>query len=216
MSGLPRIYKLSGIFIARECAMRSILLLFFLLTANAFSQTDWKLAKNSDGIKVYTRTPEGSAIKEFKATVSIKASAVDVAQVVVDVQNYPEWYPDVMGAKVLEKVSKYEIIAYYRIDIPWPATDRDAVVTFKLHMDESKKNIKVYAKSKNNYKEEFYGVVRLKDADGVWSFKEHDGVTDVVYQMKADPGGNMPTWIINMFIEDGPHKTLKALRSRVE
>lgn len=196
--------------------MKYILLLFLFCSVHTYAQSEWKLAKNSDGIKVYTRTVEGSPIKEFKAKVTIKARAVEIAQIVVDVADYPEWYPDVMGAKVIERVSKYEILAYYRVDLPWPATDRDAVVSFLLDMDESKKNIKVTSKAKDGVKEEFAGVIRLKEATGYWTFKEHDGVTDVVYQMQADPGGSLPTWIINMFIEDGPHKTMKALRERVE
>lgn len=194
------------------------LITFIFLCSFSLSkaQSDWKLSKQGNGVKVYTRTAEGSNIKEFKATISIKAKAVDIAQEVINVADYKDWYPDVMGSKVLEKPSKYEWIVYYRVDVPWPGTDRDAVSLLKVEMDEEKKNIKILSSAKLNYKEEFYGVVRLKKTDGSWTFTEKNGVTEVKYQMLADPGGNLPAWIVNMFLVDGPYKTLLALQKRVE
>jgi len=34
----------------------------------------------------------------------------------------------------------------------------------------------------------------------------------VVMQGYTDPGGNIPTWIVNMFIADGPYESMLALK----
>jgi hypothetical protein len=37
---------------------------------------------------------------------------------------------------------------------------------------------------------------------------------EVTYEVHADPGGNLPAWVINMFLVDTPFNDLKNLQKQ--
>ena len=46
-------------------------------------------------------------------------------------------------------------------------------------------------------------------SNGLWIFNPvSKGVTEIIYQYQGDPGGSIPGWVANLFIVDGPYKTL--------
>ena len=50
-------------------------------------EPDWKLEKDSDGIKVYLAKAENSSIKQFKVEAFIEATPKEIVDAVVDVEN---------------------------------------------------------------------------------------------------------------------------------
>ena len=69
-------------------------------------------------------------------------------------------------------------------------------------------------KSAPNNLAEKKDVVRIRNAEGKWIFEDlKNGHIRVTYQFYGDPEGNIPSWIINLFIVDGPYDTLINLRS---
>ena len=117
---------------------------------------------------------------------------------------------------MLEKVSPYEFIVYYVIDSPWPAWDRDAVVQLNLERDDVNNITTINFKDKVHYKDEVNGIVRVQNTVGYWKFIENNGRTEVTYQCHTNPGGSIPSWIVNLFVVDAPFDTLKAIKSRLE
>jgi hypothetical protein len=52
---------------------------------------------------------------------------------------------------------------------------------------------------------------------GSWEFIPlGNGTTKVYHNFGGDPGGKIPAWIVNMFLVDGPYKTMIGLRKLVE
>jgi hypothetical protein len=58
--------------------------------------------------------------------------------------------------------------------------------------------------------------VRIDNASGFWLLCENNGKTTVTYQFFTDPKANFPDWVINLFIVDGPYKTLLNLKKKVK
>ena len=178
--------------------------------------TDWSLEKNKDGIKVYTREVAGSDIKEFKATGRVKADRITIARALTRVGDFQNWMPKIEKSKTIKKVGPTSLIAYYTVDLPWPADNRDCVIDINLETD-NKKGVSIIRMNENlkAYKE-VAGFVRMKMIRGFWKLTTNGDYTDIEYQLHSDPAGSLPTWIINMFIVDGPYDSIQALREKVE
>lgn len=185
-------------------------------SSNLFALGDWELEKNANGIKVYTRKNEGQPIKEFKAVSTIFASRVRIAEVVTRITDYPNWFPHCGEAKVRKIISSTERQVYYRLDLPWPADDRDCLMTMKVILNKVKKET-IINFSNIGGDTKLSDAVRMPDAKGFWKLTSlEDEKTKVTYQFSSDPGGNLPSWIINMFIVDGPYDTFIELKKKVE
>ena len=197
--------------------MHKLLVFIFatLITINSLAG-DWELEKNKDGIKVYTRSNSGSEVLEFKAIATINASRLSIARVIARVSDYPSWFPNCSEARLVEDISSTKRKYYYRLDLPWPASDRDAVMLLEVEVDDNK-GITVLNFTKSRGKPNVSGVVRMPAADGYWKLTSlGKNKTELHYQFLADPGGSLPTWIINMFIVDGPYDAIIALKEKVE
>ena len=71
------------------------------------------------------------------------------------------------------------------------------------------KGVKIFWTGKPNYIPQKKGITRIEEATGSWIFiPVSKNKIMVKYQFVADPGLNIPNWIINLFIVNGPYKTL--------
>ena len=61
------------------------------------------------------------------------------------------------------------------------------------------------------------GVVRITDFDVDTSYRDlGEGRTEVTYQLHSEPGGKVPDWLVNLFVDKGPVETMTRLRELVE
>lgn len=193
----------------------TLFILFSILSLNfSLAEDPWELEKNSNGIKVYTRYTSKSSIKEFKAITTINADKLKISNILMKVGNYVSWYPDISESSLLKILNINERIVYYKLDVPWPADDRDAVLKFEIKKQSHEILIKINCLS--NYKAKNDGVVRIIKASGFWKLTTNGNKTKVVYQFLTDPAGSLPAWIINMMIVDNPYQTLVSLKKKVE
>jgi ribosome-associated toxin RatA of RatAB toxin-antitoxin module len=190
----------------------SIFLIVFMHHSAALSQAYvWQLEKDVDGIKVFTRNVDGYQIKEFKATTKIDAPLATVFDILLDVNNYPGWIEDVIYAEKIFQ-DKYETGMYYQLKLPWPIKNRDLslVSRYKQLPDKS---IHFELSNLPEVVEEKDGFMRMHKVAGQWHIAAIDDHTTVAtYQFLADPEGFLPGWVVNMFIIDGPFKTLQNLK----
>ena len=177
----------------------------------------WKLQKNHEGIRVFTRTVDGSAILEFRAETEIRAPLEKITGLYEEAGRMSEWFYRCKEAKLLKRVSAHENIVYFAADLPWPLSDRDGVykrvqsakaasgaVIYKLSAASS-----VYPLQK--------GRVRVKYLDAEWHFTPRpDGTTAVYYRMHTSAGGFIPPAVVNRFTVSLPFKTLLKLRALLE
>ena len=66
----------------------------------------WDLTKETNNIRVYTRSVEGSSFKEYKGVVQIEASLSSLVALVDDVLDYPNWIHTCIEATVLKRIDE--------------------------------------------------------------------------------------------------------------
>ncbi|UKN03700.1 START domain-containing protein [Paracrocinitomix mangrovi] len=194
-----------------------ISLTIFLLLISIFSFSEpWELKKDKEGIKVYTRKTSLSSFKEYKGVTYIKTDRRNVVLMVLEIEEYVNWFPDCLESKLIKKEGAGEYIVYYKIDTPWPSSNRDACIKLNLERDDANNTTTINFKDAINYKSEVNGVVRVKNTSGYWKFIQEGSRTKVIYQCLTDPGGSIPAWIANLFVVDAPFDTLKAMKKKLE
>lgn len=192
--------------------IRVLLASFILFIANV--TTDWRLRRDDSGVKIYTRSVQGSPFEEFKGVVVISnTSLTGVLDIIMDVKNYPVNFPNCGSARVLEQRGKYSDIHYLTIKAPWPVTDRDAIYEATTTFSQNGKHAEVKLIPRGDYKAEIKNFIRVHNGSGFWTLDEiAPNTIQVVYQLHPDPAGEIPAWIANSVIVINPLKTLESLR----
>lgn len=201
-------------------ALSSLLLLFSvqLYAADDYTPaTDWKEEANRDGLIIYSRTREGSNLKEFKTVGMIDARSSAVFAVLNDVEAYPSFMPYTSECSVLKRVGDCTI-AYQRLALPL-VSDRD----YTLRSEHSKTpgpNGPIYRiqwePANDLGPSEKPGVQRVNVCEGGWLI-EPDGArgTRATYTIYTDSGGAIPAAIANSGSRTAIRKMFAAIRKTV-
>jgi len=196
------------------------ILITFILNAGAHvdvGDAGWVLEKDKNNIKVWTRESETMSMKSFKAVTIVKATTAQLVAVLNDVEAYPEWMSDLSYAEVLDEISENERYYYFEVDAPWPVSNRDNVVHYELEEDPTTNGYKITVTGMPEYLPEKPDIVRITKSAGTWLIiPRENGESEIVFEYSADPGGKLPAWAINIFIVDGPFKTLSNLKGFVK
>jgi ribosome-associated toxin RatA of RatAB toxin-antitoxin module len=197
--------------------IRFLLASILLIGANSGGKYEWKLRREEGGVKIYTRNVPGSPFEEFRGDVTIpNTSITKVLDVIMDVKNYPNNFPNCSSAKVLVQKDKYSDIHYLTIKAPWPVIDRDAIYEATTTFSQNGKRARVQLVPRGDFREENKEFIRVHNGSGFWELEEIAPQTiRVVYQFHADPAGEIPAWIANSVIVINPLKTLESLRGIV-
>lgn len=194
--------------------MKRAIQILFLLTLLGFKPAwlkkaeDWHLKKLQNGISVYTRDSKNSKYKELKAVYEIKSSMSSVIALLNDADSYPLWVYRCGKSKILKKTSDQDLIRYQSIIAPWPVDNRDMVVEARSYQDE--KTGIVYQKVSGipDYIPSVPAHVRVKEFRALWTLTPlKNGLIQVDYELLVNPGGNIPAWVVNMAVVDGPYET---------
>jgi hypothetical protein len=162
----------------------------------------WEQKAQVDGITVYTRTKEGSAVREVKATAMIEAPPQEVWKML---RNYPEYknrMPYTKESLVLKQKEGDRITYFYSI-VSAPLVDgRDFLL--KITDESDWKDGQGYFKASwttttDLNVPERRRLVRMKTNDGYWMLEpKNDGkATWATYYLFTDPGGAIPNFIVN-------------------
>lgn len=194
-----------------------ILLMFlFSIVTIGSAKAQWELVKDEDGIKVFLETIPGSKIKEFKGVTNINSSLDSILAVLYDADACPEWVHNCKQGTRLRDIGFYEAYLYQVINFPFPLKDRDLILHTLMTQDPKSKEITIKLNSVPDYISETNNV-RIKTSAGYYLFKPlHDGAVEVTWLHHTEPGGGVPTWIVNSLIVATPFETLKYLKKIVQ
>jgi hypothetical protein len=188
-----------------------IAIILLLLTFSVSAQENWKLVKEEAEIKVYTKTESGSAYKAFKAEMQVSCKIENIVEVLKNMDSINNWVVNCKGVKLLKKEDDDQ---YYYIEttLPWPFLNRDMVYHFQFIKINSEQ-VRVIVSGIPDYIQPKEGIVRMVKTNGYWLLTSIDAYkTAVVYQMHVEPGGLIPAWLANPFIENVPFSTFRELR----
>ncbi len=193
-----------------------ILFQLFTVFGQETDDNGWKLAKVKDGIKIYTRIPEGSKLKEYRAETIIEATPERILEVLINANRYSEWMSGVKETRYMKNEGDSSFYIYARLSVPWPFDDRDEVSGSVVMKDTIPGGYFMPIRLVSGVVPEKKGVVRMTNGKGYWLIEPlSGGKTRLVHQFIGDPGGNMPAWIVNIFLVDSPYKSFLGLRQEV-
>ena len=197
---------------------KKIVLLVFMLFQSVFifSQEDWNLIKESDEIKVFTKKENNYIIDTFKATVAINSSVEDFVSVLKTIKIFPNWGHNIKNANLLEKSGDTLQIYYSVAKAPFPYKNRDGIYLNRFRWQKETKTLRVDIEVLEDYLALNDKYVRVKGY-GYWEVQElSKNKIFVTFSMQIDPGGSIPSWLANMFVEDTPFNTLLNLKELLE
>lgn len=194
----------------------SLISLFPISTAMA-QDSSWKLRSETDGLKVYLRDFPNSNVKEVKIETVFNASLSTIISVLKDIPAYPDWIYKCEGTERLEASTQNSSLYYCEIDFPWPMSNRDFIARSKLRQDPVTKHVYIDVKGVPAYIPAKEDIVRIEDIGIHYEFiPQKDGQVKMIYRLHSDPAGSIPTWLVNMVIENGPMNTVRGMRSMMQ
>jgi hypothetical protein len=197
---------------------RNILFIFYLLMVVPVSaQYPWKLSKDKDGIKVYLAAVPGSALKAIKVECTLDGTIDKLISVITTIPLQKEWVYSNKIAYLIKKFNAYDLYYYTETSLPWPLANRDAVVHLKIINDSLANLVTITDISDPHYVPEKKGRVRVLSSSVLWMVTSAGPrKINIVYTFEADPGGNLPAWLVNMFADKGPYQSFKKLAAILE
>lgn len=178
----------------------------------AIGQYNWKLSKEKDGIRVYQSDVLHSSYKSIKVECTLEGNYDKLMTVLNDVSHQKDWVYNNKNSSVLKRISPDEFYYYSETYLPWPMSNRDAVVHLKMNKDGQDRFLKITAVSEPNYIPEKSDKVRVPRLDISWYVTmPAPQMISIVYIFDGEPGGSIPTWMVNMFTDKGPFETFKKL-----
>jgi len=193
-------------------ALVSIVLSFS--THAVSGSSDWELEKEEEGIKlkIYTREVSGSSLKEFKGEMIVETTLTTLAALLLDSKAAPEWMHQCEKFEIIERTSPKQALIYFINGAPWPISDRDAVVSSTMSQDPETLVLQVDVEAVTGRLPKNDDYVRIPHMSGFWSFIPlSEGKVKVVYQVHADPGGSLPSWLANSVVVDTPYNTMSNM-----
>ena len=196
-------------------------IIFLFLGFTLLEAKPWKLMKNEDAIKVYSRTIAGSDIPEVKGIVKIKTTKSKLLEIFNDTKNFTKWSYNCVKAFELYDDKIDEKYNYLEINFPFPTTDRDFIVKSKK-IDIDKDTVKLVLTGASNYcdnksskvcKRTKTDNIRITSLNGFYLIEKMDSkFYKLTYQIHSEPSGSIPSWLVNTMVVDMPFETLKNLR----
>ena len=192
----------------------TIVLLTFLSLAFTTPQKDCELRKSAEGIEVYTCKVEDSKIKSIESNFTLSASLSELSEALVDLNNFPKWQYKIRNTEMLKWISKDEFIYRAELETPWPVSNRDLILHVKLSPGPNPDEYHFSAIGRPDFIPPRSGFVRVPLSEAHWYIKVlGEKNLKIKHTILIDPGGYIPTWLMNLSMAEGPFETFKNLRA---
>ena len=176
----------------------------------------WRLESSSDGIALYRGSVKGSGVVPVKVVMTIPGTIEDVSLVLEDIPRRPEWIGNRTESVLLERVSDYDQTEYLKVDMPWPAADRSALIRAQIEVSLGGRRATILAESIGSHPADTLArLVRATVHASLFQMTQRQDHVDVVALVFIDPRGSIPKWIVNYFARKVARGTLSGLRKQV-
>lgn len=185
----------------RPRTLLSVVLFMLLGTTVVGAETIWEKEKvTDDGISVYSRTTTGTTVREVRARMSINAPAKTVFEAVLDPKTFKDTSKKYVAENVFYHTNNPNIWYNYQLlDLPVIA-NRDYCLRYEKITDIPKGVFRITWRASDRCgrpsQEDVVRVSNIKGSFEVTAANNGKGTT-LKYTLLADPGGNIPVWLIN-------------------
>lgn len=191
------------------------LFVFLNLSSTLIAQNHapWKFRHDRHGVQVFTRKDSATGILELKLRTEVQAKLSEIVALTNDIPKLKTWAYRLKEAHMVRKISNTEGFLYMLSDFPAPFSDRDVILHFVIKQDPDTKQVISTSQSAYSLIPEHEGIVRVKIIETKWTFTPlADGKVRLEYQIKSDPAGSIPKWLVNLASDEGPTKSMLALK----
>ena len=191
-------------------------ILFSSVISTGFSQYRWKLSKDKDGIRVFLSENQRSKFKSIKVECTLQGTFDRLIAILTDIPHLKDWVYNMKTSYLIKKISAYDMYYYTETSIPWPMSNRDAVVHLKIAKDSAQRFVKISSTNENRLVPEKDGKARIVHSLISWYVTMPTPKTiSIVYTFEADPGGSLPAWLANSFADKAPYESFKKLSEKL-
>lgn len=179
----------------------------------------WKFIKMDKGTNppawtIYSRKKAGSKFKEFKIIGNINVTPEKAIMALREkTENSEKYIKEKAGYIKILSSSEAEVLVYSVFNMPFPLKDRAMCERFLFFKNEETGVHKI------TWQEDWQAappvkknLVRMPVARGSWEFVPiGTDKSSATYIVHADPGGNIPAWMVNTTVSKGLPDELKAI-----
>ncbi len=202
-----------------------VLLFVILFPSTVLSETktgEWEAVSELDGIIGYTRWTSLTSVDEVKALGTVDAPVSVIEALVRDISAQPQYMFKCTEAYRITppgvKITTDRFYAYNRTGMPWPADDRIGVALVEYTIDRKTGALHIAAEETPvKMENEPVDAVRMPLVRMTFIVTPlGENRSEVLYQVLADPGGNLPSFIVNLFSKNLGIKTIAGIREMVK
>ncbi|XP_022408224.1 phosphatidylcholine transfer protein isoform X1 [Monodon monoceros] len=187
---------------------------FAELQQPALSGADWELLVETFGISIYRLLDQQTGLYEYKVFGFLEDCSPDLlADVFMDLDYRKQW--DQYVKELYEKECNGEAAVYWEVKYPFPMSNRDYVyVRQRRELDHEGQKIHVILAQSTSMPQfpEKSGVIRVKQYKQSLAIQSDGKRGSKVFMYYFDnPGGQIPSWLINWAAKKGVPNFLKDM-----
>jgi len=188
-----------------------------LLALFLFQQPAYHLSVEKDSIKIYSATASTPQLKPIKVECTFNTTTAQLTSVLLDIKNYPNWVYHTKSASIIKQASPSDLYYYSEVALPWPAENRDFVSHVTVNHNAETGVVTIDAPNVEDMVAKKAHVYRTTASRGKWIITpDGDNKVKVTYYLLIDTGGSAPSWLVDLFINEGPLQTFKKLRLQLQ
>jgi hypothetical protein len=175
--------------------------LSLLALPSVSAEPEWTSLKTKAGISLsYRYNPE----LEIKASAFYPGKPESFLLLLKDTQSVRRWLKQSEDARLLDGSTEHHWKVYTRFQSVWPVSPRDMVTC--ADVSHTEKSLLIEITDCSDLVPEAKNYVRIRDVKAVWTLTVQDQGFDMQYQGSANPGGELPKWLVKQL-------TLSSLRA---
>jgi hypothetical protein len=183
-----------------------------LLMSRGLCQYHWKPAKDKNGIKVFLSDVAGSSFKAVKVECTLTGTYAKLIALLANVAGFKNWIYHNKSSTLLKQISPLDFIYYSETSMPWPVSNRDVVLHLQINTDSLPKFLSIKGYNEPSSFPVIPGIVRVPHYKAAWTVTMPTAQTvHISYILELDPGGSIPAWLANSFVDKGPYETFSNL-----
>ncbi len=176
------------------------------------AQPDWKLTKEQNGIQIFIGHADSSSFKSIKVHTVLEGTPAKLLSILRTVERNKDWVYSTRQAYLIKKVSNNEFLYYAETTLPWPMNNRDQPIRMTINQNPANQSLVIVTAGEPESAPRKNGLVRIPYFYAKWDVFVKDAThLDVTYYLQVDPGGNLPPWIVNLFVTKGPYESFYSL-----
>jgi hypothetical protein len=173
---------------------------------------EWEVAREGDGVKIYTLKAPGDRSIKVKAVMEgdYTLSQLTALHIIDDnLQTCQDWFPncvDFTRIKEFDPVKGYDL-DMWRLDFPFPFDDRELLISTVVSQDMSTKAVVLDVLASPNTLPHNKGIVRIQRMHNRWQFTpKTNGKVEVELIQDTEMGGLFPYFLLNLVAADENYK----------